>query len=144
NPSSLAARNLLRAWRLGLPSGQDVAKAMDAGHVLKDSEIVIGKATDDADPDAQTIDKIANGAFKRKCPLWTYILAEAALHKTAVKIPVTGDTTISTPRLGPVGGRIVAEVFLGLMFGDKHSMLSLDPKWTPKSGANFKLKDFVA
>ena len=98
---------------------------MDAGHVLKDSEIVIGKATDDADPDAQTIDKIANGAFKRKCPLWTYILAEAALHKTAVKIPVTGDTTISTPRLGPVGGRIVAEVFLGLMFGDKHSMLSV-------------------
>jgi hypothetical protein len=23
-------------------------------------------------------------------------------------------------------------------------MLSLNPNWTPKSGANFKLKDFVA
>jgi len=144
NPSVLAARNLLRAWRLGLPSGQDVAEAMNVPHVLDDSEIVIGKATDDADPDATTIDKVANGAFKNKCPLWTYILAEAALHKMTVKIPVTNNVTISTPKLGSVGGRIVAEVFLGLMFGDPHSMLSLNPNWTPKSGANFKLKDFVA
>jgi hypothetical protein len=144
NPSALATRNLLRGWRLGLPSGQDVAKAMNVDHILDDSEIVIGKATDDPDPDATTIDKVAAGAFKGKCPLWTYILAEAALTKTPVKIPVTGDQTISTPRLGPVGGRIVAEVFLGLMFGDPHSMLSQNPNWTPKSGANYKLKDFVA
>jgi len=144
NPSSLASRNLLRAWRLGLPSGQDVAEAMNVPHVLSDSEIVIGKATDDADPDATTIDKVANGAFKGKCPLWTYILAEAARTKTAVKIPVAGNQTISTPKLGPVGGRIVAEVFLGLMFGDPHSMLSQNPDWTPKAGADFKLKDLVA
>jgi hypothetical protein len=57
---------------------------------------------------------------------------------------VTGGQTISTPQLGPVGGRIVAEVFLGLMFGDPHSMLSQNPNWTPPGGANFKLKDFVA
>src|SRR5436305_2070323 len=43
------------------------------------------------------------------------------------------DVTINTPRLGPVGGRIVAEVFLGLMFGDAHSLLSLDPHWHPRS-----------
>jgi hypothetical protein len=36
----------------------------------------------------------------------------------------------------------VAEVFLGLMFGDSNSMLRLDPKWKPKS-ATFALKDFV-
>jgi hypothetical protein len=144
NPSSLASRNLLRGWRLGLPSGQDVAQAMNVDHVLDDSEILIGKATDDADPNAQTIDKIANGFFSGKCPLWTYILAEAALHKTGVQIPVSDNQTIQTPRLGPVGGRIVAEVFLGLLFGDPHSMLSLNPDWTPKSGADYKLKDLVA
>jgi Animal haem peroxidase len=143
-PRALATRNLERAWRLGLPSGQAVAQKMRVPHVLDDSEIVIGKATDDADPDAITIDKVAGGAFKGKCPLWTYILAEAAQTKTPVQIPVTGGQTISTPKLGPVGGRIVAEVFLGLMFGDPHSMLSQNPNWTPQSGANFKLKDLVA
>lgn len=142
-PAVLATRNLLRAWRLGLPSGQAVAAAMGVD-VLDDSEIVIGKATDDADPAAKTIDQIANSAFVGNCPLWTYILAEAARTKTPVEIPVNGDQTISTPKLGPVGGRIVAEVFLGLMFGDPHSMLSLNPNWTPQAGANYKLKDFVA
>ncbi|HTS30317.1 MAG TPA: heme peroxidase family protein [Bryobacteraceae bacterium] len=143
NPSVLATRNLLRAWRLGLPSGQAVADAMGVD-ALKDSQIVIGKATDDPDPDAKTIDQIANGAFVKKCPLWTYILAEAARTRTPVPIPVTGTQTISTPKLGPVGGRIVAEVFLGLMFGDPHSMLNVNPNWFPAMGANFKLKDFVA
>ena len=52
--------------------------------------------------------------------------------------------TINTPRLGPVGGRIVAEVLLGLMFGDRHSLLSLDPLWHPATGAGYALKDFVA
>jgi hypothetical protein len=45
--------------------------------------------------------------------------------------------------LGPVGGRIVAEVLLGLMFGDTDSMLQLDPLWQPKAGPDFALKDFV-
>jgi len=52
NPAVLATRNLLRAWRLGLPSGQAVAAAMGET-ALKDCEIKIGKATDDADPDAK-------------------------------------------------------------------------------------------
>ena len=63
-------------------------------------------------------------------------------HKESVKIPVKENVTITTPKLGPVGGRIVAEVFLGLMFGDTNSMLRLDPKWKPKT-PNFALKDFV-
>jgi hypothetical protein len=61
-----------------------------------------------------------------------------------VKVPVTEDITINTPRLGPVGGRIVLEVFLGLMFGDPNSLLSLSPDWQPSQGTDFGLKDFVS
>jgi hypothetical protein len=64
-------------------------------------------------------------------------------HKEAVKIPVNENVTINTPRLGPVGGRIVAEVFLGLMFNDKHSLLTIEPNWQPPAGPQFALKDFV-
>ena len=34
-------------------------------------------------------------------------------------------------RLGPVGGRIVAEVILGLLQTDPASYLSSNPTWTP-------------
>ena len=142
NPSVLAERNLLRSLRLGLPSGQDVARAM---HVvpLDDSDILLGPGVDTPGsplPDIRTVSPV----FANNCPLWTYILAEAMHHTEAVKIPVVEDVTINTPRLGPVGGRIVAEVLLGLLFGDPRSLLTLDPKWQPSAGANYALKDFVA
>jgi hypothetical protein len=41
----------------------------------------------------------------------------------------------------------VAEVLLGLMFGDNDSFLSADPNWTPTirgKGAKFALRDIVA
>jgi hypothetical protein len=144
NPSSLAERNLLRGWRLGLPSGQHVAHAMGV-KPLHDHEILIGKATGAAGDAVAIDDKTLNlpGVFKKNCPLWTYVLAEAMRHQEDVKIPVKESVTIKTPRLGPVGGRIVAEVFLGLLFGDPNSMLSLDPQWQPASGAGYALKDFV-
>ncbi|OAF17694.1 peroxidase family protein [Bradyrhizobium neotropicale] len=145
-PASLALRNLDRGWRLGLPSGQAVARAMHLTP-LADEQIIIGKAVDkpeEGDPQIK-IATIANGAFKGNCPLWTYILAEARQNQTAVTIPATGGPdTINTPQLGPVGGRIVAEVFLGMMFGDNSSLLSLDPQWTPVTGPGFALKDLVA
>ncbi len=146
NPSSLALRNLERGWRLGLPSGQAVARAM---HVtpLTDELIIVGRAVDhpEAGDPQVPIASIANGVFKGNCPLWTYILAEARQFQAAVTIPVTGTpVTVNTPQLGPVGGRIVAEVFLGMMFGDNSSMLSLDPNWAPVTGPNFALKDLVA
>ena len=141
-PFSLAQRNLERAWRLGLPSGQSVARAMRIPP-LDDKYILIGKAVDNPKPPNGNILEVANGAFKKNCPLWTYILAEAMQFKEPVKIPVKEDITISTPRLGPVGGRIVAEVFLGLLFGDPGSILSLDPLWQPKKGRDYFLKDFV-
>jgi hypothetical protein len=142
NPSSLAQRNLLRGWRLGLPSGQAVAKAMGL-KPLHDEQIVIGKAVDNPGK-VSTIASLPDlAAFAGNCPLWTYILAEAMQNKVAMPIPVTGGGTVNTPQLGPVGGRIVAEVFLGLMFGDPSSLLSLDPCWQPAEGAGYKLKDFV-
>jgi len=51
-------------------------------------------------------------------PLWFYILQEAAELQ-------------SGERLGPVGGRIVAEVMIGLIEGDRTSYLSQDSEWQP-------------
>ena len=144
-PHSLAGRNLVRSLRLGLPSGQRVARAMRLVP-LKDKDILIGKATGTAG-DAVPIDDKSlklGKVFEANCPLWTYILAEAIQHAEPVKIPVKENVTIKTQRLGPVGGRIVAEVFLGLLFGDGSSFLNVDPLWQPASGPGYALKDFVA
>jgi hypothetical protein len=66
-------------------------------------------------------------------PLWFYVLKEAELRGG-------GD------RLGPVGGRIVAEVLIGLLRADPASQLSLDPSWTPTlpaAGPGFALADLL-
>jgi Animal haem peroxidase len=141
NPASLPQRNLLRGWRLGLPSGQDVARAMGV-KPLKDQQILLGQGVDHPDSPLKDITAVSK-VFAGNCPLWTYILAEAMRYREAVAAPVIEPVTINTPKLGPVGGRIVAEVILGLMFGDPHSFLSMAPQWTPKSGAGYTLKDFV-
>jgi hypothetical protein len=148
-PDSLAKRNLLRGWRLGLPSGQAVARAMGV-QPLADKDILIGQGVDKPDPPPVSVVDV-NKVFANNCPLWTYILAEAMHHMETVTIPVTEKKTITTPQLGPVGGRIVAEVFLGLQFGDNHSLLNLEPDWQPetnppsngKKNPDYKLKDFV-
>ena len=147
-PPALGERNLVRALMLGLPSGQAVARAMGIPE-LDDADIVIGKATGDAS-DAQKPITDVDPVFAGNCPLWTYILAESALPANwmDVTIPVAGGGTRSTPQLGPVGGRIVAEVFLGMAFGDGLSYLSLDPLWAPRPGwvakPDFALRDLVA
>ncbi|MDP9315709.1 MAG: heme peroxidase family protein [Chloroflexota bacterium] len=51
-------------------------------------------------------------------PLWYYILKEA-------EIRANGE------HLGPVGGRIVAEVLLGLLKGDPLSFINVEPGWRP-------------
>jgi hypothetical protein len=111
---------------------------------MEDKDILIGKGVDKQDPNDPpivSIDKISP-VFENNCPLWTYILAEAMHHQVRVQIPVQNPIPITTPRLGPVGGQIVAEVFLGLMFGDNHSLLDAHPTWKPKN-PSFALKDFV-
>jgi hypothetical protein len=141
NPPSLPTRNLLRGWRMGLPSGQNVARAMKV-KPLADKDILIGKAVDKPETPLPNIVSVSK-VFANNCPLWTYILAEAMHSQEVVKIPVNGDVTITTPRLGPVGGRIVAEVLIGLLAGDSNSLLQQDPHWQPKGGPNYALRDFV-
>jgi len=148
-PRSLAQRNLLRGFELGLPSGQCVARAMGVTP-LTDDQIIIGKAVDnpeEGDVRGSVSELPRLSAFQGKCPLWTYILAEAARNATKVSIPVTPEIEVLTPQLGEVGGRIVAEVFLGMLFGDNVSFLSTDPEWIPtivSANSDFTLRDMVA
>lgn len=54
-----------------------------------------------------------------RTPLWFYILEEANQQQSGM-------------RLGNVGGRIVAEVLLGLLVGDPLSYISVQPNWSPE------------
>ena len=47
--------------------------------------------------------------------------------------------------LGPVGGRIVAEVFIGILQGDSMSYLQQDSDWKPTLGQDedFKMADLL-
>jgi hypothetical protein len=148
HPSSLALRNLKRGVEFGLPSGQKAAKLLKLKKedILPDDKILIGQGVDKPDPGSLKPITSIHPGFRGKCPLWAYILAEAIQNRTSVKIPVRQDIRISTPQLGPVGGSIVAEVFLGLMFADPHSYLSQqkrEPGWTPNGKKQYRLKDFV-
>jgi Animal haem peroxidase len=61
---------------------------------------------------------LAERGWTEDTPLWFYILKEAnALGN--------GD------QLGPVGGRIVGEVLVGIIDADPESFRSLDPNWAP-------------
>ena len=147
-PPSLAQRNLLRGFELGLPTGQDVAQQMRET-VLTDEEIVLGKAVDGEPGKGDVFGTIKDiSGFEKNCPLWTYILAEAMHNKTTLPIHAVGGPAagVTTPQLGPVGGRIVAEVFLGMLFGDSTSFLSAAPSWRPTlaaEGNGFTLRDLV-
>lgn len=130
---SLAERNLVRGWRLRLPNGQTVAKAMGEDPI----SVKIGKF-EDQESGVKPIEDIS-AAFKDNCPLWTYCLAETHSHT------VPGLHGIRSKLLGPVGGRIVAETFAGLLVYDSQSFLSQEPKWKPTigDGKTFGLKQFV-
>ena len=52
--------------------------------------------------------------------------------KTVKDSGLTGaDADAVGVRLGPVGGRIVAETLIGLLLNDSQSYLSHDPNWMP-------------
>ncbi|HVJ55275.1 MAG TPA: heme peroxidase family protein [Aliidongia sp.] len=142
-PPSLAFRNLLRGREFNLPSGQSVAEAMSVP-ALQDNQILIGQGVDTPDAPLPNIVSVGGPAFTNNCPLWTYVLAEAMQNKTVMTTPTTESVQITTPQLGPVGGRLVAEVFYGLLFADPGSYLSKNPHWTPPGwGQDFTLKSFV-
>ncbi len=61
---------------------------------------------------------LAAHGWTGETPLWYYILREA-------QVRANGE------HLGDVGGRIVAEVLLGLLLADPGSYINRDPAWTP-------------
>jgi Animal haem peroxidase len=123
DPSSLPQRNLLRGFRMQLPSGQSVARAMSVD-VIPDANLHVGKANESDTPTNKLLIDISK-KFADNAPLWYYVLAEAQQQFMNNQTPL---------RLGPVGGRIVGEVFVGLMLADSHSYLRQHPHFQPLSG----------
>jgi Animal haem peroxidase len=105
-PTSLAQRNLLRHLTWQLPSGQAIAAAIGAP-VLRESEL--------------TELRPIHPQFVTSTPLWYYVLKEAEVVEEG-------------RHLGPVGGRIVAEVFVGLLRADRDGYLANQPDFTPWLG----------
>ncbi len=114
---SLASRNLMRHVNFGIPSGQAIARVMNA-RVLTPAQLA----------------ELAPFGMEKSTPLWYYILKEAEVLE-------------SGRRLGPVGSRIVGEVFIGLLRADRDSYLSLNRNWKPtlpsaKAG-DFEITDLL-
>ena len=114
-PTSLATRNLLRNLTMQVPSGQRVARAMQLPELAP------------AD-----LEDLAPFTLHQRTPLWFYVLREA-------------EVTADGEHLGPVGGRIVAEVIIGLLWGDRQSYLRQEPDWTPTygTGGAFAMVDLL-
>lgn len=78
---------------------------------------------------------LSSHGWRDETPLWFYVLREA---------DVVGDGD----RLGPVGGRIVGEVLVGLLNADPESFRTSDPSWKPTLPAadagHYSLADLLA
>ena len=77
---------------------------------------------------------LAEHGWTGETPLWLYILKEAeVLHAGG--------------QLGPVGGRIVGEVLVGIIDSDPESFRSVDPEWEPtlpgRPAGSFGLADIL-
>ncbi len=119
-PTSLPQRTLLRHITWLLPSGQSIAREMRVDR-LNRSDL---KELRDFDLDLDT-----------STPLWYYVLKEAELMEDGL-------------HLGPVGGRIVGEVFIGILRADPTSYLVQQPDWRPtlpsRSGSgDFRMVDLL-
>jgi hypothetical protein len=143
-PPSLATRNLQRGKEFGLPSGQAVAHYLGV-KPIDDKDLRVGKANEDGElpgKDGKIANKLLTDIspeFAKNAPLWYYILAEAQQEFKKNDTPI---------RLGPVGGRIVAETLIGLMVGDKHSFLNQHHDWCPRKelfgeDKQFKIRDLL-
>ena len=98
---SLASRNLLRHVNFGLPSGQAIAAR------LRVQALTPGQLAD-----------LRPFNMAESTPLWVYVLKEAELLEAGAQ-------------LGPVGSRIVGEVFIELLRADRDSYLAENPRWRP-------------
>ncbi len=127
----LSARNLIRAMALQVPSGQAVAKGVKF-KPLSSAQLLgspYANATAEQDLHHQQVVSTLqsnNGLLLNNTPLWFYILKEAeVLH--------------NGNQLGPVGGRIVAEVFLRILADSQDSILKQEATdWKPSFGLNGK------
>ncbi|MEU4235915.1 LysM peptidoglycan-binding domain-containing protein [Actinoplanes sp. NPDC026619] len=122
----LAVRNLLRGYRLRLPTGQAVAEHIGIQPLTKDEILAAAGSAD------QRL-ALEAGGFQFRTPLWYYVLAEAKhFHNGA--------------HLGPVGSTLVAEVLIGLVRRSTDSILT-QPGWTPSLPAakpgSFELADLL-
>ncbi|MDX1940465.1 MAG: heme peroxidase family protein [Saprospiraceae bacterium] len=140
---SLASRNLVRGKDFKLPAGEVIAEFIkEKTNGITDYEIELTKQTVadllKSDPETAQINILDAGI-----PLWLYILAEAACigrtEANGQRSPGEG--------LGPVGGRIVGEVLIGLLEADITSYLynntkTNKPQWEPEGG-DFKMADLI-
>jgi Animal haem peroxidase/TAT (twin-arginine translocation) pathway signal sequence len=110
-PLVLPERNLLRQLTWGLPSGQDVAKAMRVEPLGSEDLAEIASVYK---------------PFGTSTPLWYYVLAEGKVREDGLQ-------------MGPVGGRIVAETLIGLLRADPTSYLSAFPRFKPFLGSDLKM-----
>jgi hypothetical protein len=113
--AALAIRNLRRGLAMGLPSGQGVA-----GHFnLPPAQIMTPAMLTAGLPASNVAILNSNGGvLMQKTPLWYYCLREAAQMQQG-------------ERLGPVGGRIVAETFVRMLKRDANSFLNAAGGFAP-------------
>lgn len=119
---SLATRNLMRSAAFELPSG---AEAVAEANRLGVSIPLV--------PPAQIWSGDLQPFASNDVPLWFYVLREAAVLADG-------------KHLGPLGGRIVAEVLIGLLQKDPISFLVAKPDWKPlfgRSADDFDLVDLL-
>jgi Animal haem peroxidase len=144
NRPSLALLNLFRGNTYKLPGGQSIASVLKVTP-LDPKYLVTRQPVKDKVGKSQFV-SISPDLIK-DTPLWFYILAEAqklvidALEtRNAIKNGEFDDGELSIKevaqtQLGWVGGRIVAEVFYGLMDSDTDSYLNQP---TPNDGKAFQ------
>jgi len=89
---------------------------------IPDEKLKVGKANEDGAASNKPLVDISP-VFANNAPLWFYILSEAQQQFVDNNTPI---------HLGPVGGRIVGEVIVGLMLNDSHSYLRQHPLFHPR------------
>jgi hypothetical protein len=136
---SLAALDLYRGRRFGLPSGQALSGRMLGRTSISSEEIrslIMNKRMDDvSECQAESTKKQLAEAFGEDTPLWFYILAEAEIQS---KKELESGALRNAGKLGPLGGRIVAETILWILYNSDYSILQFE-EWD--EGEDFLLKD---
>lgn len=117
---SLASRNLVRGRTFRLPSGEAIARRMAQDNNLLGHDEENNRILNISDPTTannpaikQLMGELCKNYAMTETPLWLYILMEATEFGNGFD-PSTGGSG-GGDRLGPVGGRIVAEVLMGLL-----------------------------